>query len=260
MKYRIYVDEVGNPDLGASRNPNHRYLSLTGIIIEFNYVKTTVAPAIEALKQKYFDPHPDEPIILHRKELVNKKPPFENLRDSKIEQDFNRDIFDLLKRLDYVVITVVIDKLEHLQRYQKWRFDPYHYCLSVLVERYVLWLQAKDAVGDVMVESRGRKEDMRLKDSFVRLYSMGNEYYSPDTFARYLTSKQLKVKLKTNNIAGLQLADIIAHPSFRATLARRNNKPLANNFGGKVAAVLEESKYHRSPQGRIEGWGRKWLP
>jgi len=28
MKYRLYVDEVGNPDMGASEDPNHRYLSL----------------------------------------------------------------------------------------------------------------------------------------------------------------------------------------------------------------------------------------
>ena len=29
MKYRLYVDEVGNPDMGASEDPNHRYLAVT---------------------------------------------------------------------------------------------------------------------------------------------------------------------------------------------------------------------------------------
>ena len=72
MKYRLYIDEVGNSDLGSSKDPNHRYLSLTGIILELDYVSTTAFPAIEALKRDYFDSHPDEPIILHRKELVNK--------------------------------------------------------------------------------------------------------------------------------------------------------------------------------------------
>ena len=28
MKYRIYIDETGNPDLDSSDNPNHRFLSL----------------------------------------------------------------------------------------------------------------------------------------------------------------------------------------------------------------------------------------
>ena len=74
------------------------------------------------------------------------------------------------------------------------------------------------------------------------------------------TSKELKVKLKANNIAGLQLADLIAHPSFKATLARHQKQPLASNFGGQIAQILEDMKYYRSPDGQIDGWGRKWLP
>jgi hypothetical protein len=72
--------------------------------------------------------------------------------------------------------------------------------------------------------------------------------------------KQLKVKNKSNNIAGLQIADLVAHPSFRSTLARRENQPLPDNFGGRIARLLEDSKYDRSPVGVIEEWGRKWLP
>lgn len=33
-----------------------------------------------------------------------------------------------------------------------------------------------------------------------------------------------------------------------------------HRFGGKIAGILEESKYNRSPAGEIDGWGRKWLP
>lgn len=80
MKYRLYIDEVGNPDLNASQDPNHRYLSLTGVILELGYVDATVFPALEGLKRKYFGSHPDEPVILHRKELLNKKHPFEPAR------------------------------------------------------------------------------------------------------------------------------------------------------------------------------------
>ncbi len=31
---RMYVDEVGNTDLNSSHDPNHQYLSLTGVIFE----------------------------------------------------------------------------------------------------------------------------------------------------------------------------------------------------------------------------------
>jgi len=260
MKYRMYVDEVGNSDLGASHDPNHRYLSLTGVILEIGYVASVVFPAIEGLKQRYFGSHPDDPVILHRKELVNKKPPFDSLLAPETETAFNEDLLDLLRSLSYSVITVVIDKLDHSERYTIWRFDPYHYCLTVLVECYVLWLQSHKAVGDVMAESRGGKEDRRLKDSFERAYLHGSDFLQPDAFARCLTSQQLKVKAKANNIAGLQLTDLIAYPSYRATLARHSQQALPANFGGRIAEILEASKYQRSPQGKIDGWGRKWLP
>lgn len=260
MKYRLYIDEVGNSDLNASRDPNHRYLSLTGIIMELGYVQMTVFPAVEAIKMRYFASHPDEPLILHRKELVNKRYPFAQLRDPEIERQFNNDLLTLLRELDYTVITTVIDKLEHQQRYSVWRFDPYHYCLAILMERYIFWLEQKDGMGDVLAESRGGKEDMRLKDSFTRLYNSGTDYVQPSKFSGRLTSKQLKVKAKSNNIAGLQIADLIAHPSFKATQAWHENRALADNFGGVIGAILEESKYHRNPSGKIDGWGRKWLP
>ncbi len=260
MKYRMYVDEVGNSDLGASQDPNHRYLSLTGVILELEYVDAVVFSAIESLKRKYFGSHPDEPVILHRKELVNKNFPFQALRDPTVALEFDREFLSLLRDLEYVVITVVIDKLEHQQRYHVWRFDPYHYCLTVLVERYVLWLKRRNVVGDVMAESRGGKADRRLKDSFERVYSRGSDFVTPEEFAQCLSSRELKVKPKANNIAGLQLADVVAHPSFRASLASHNHESLLANLGGQVAEILETSKYNRSPSGEIDGWGRKWLP
>lgn len=260
MKYRLYIDEVGNSDLGSSKDPNHRYLSLTGIILELDYVATTVFPAIEALKRDYFNSHPDEPVILHRKELINKKFPFESLRDAATEVAFNRDILHLLRTFDYTVITVAIDKLEHKQRYQTWRFDPYHYCMDVIVERFISCLKSRNAVGDVMTESRGGREDILLKDSFLRVYANGTDFVKPEEFAARLTSKQLKMKPKSNNIAGLQLADIIAHPSFQVMLTRRASQSLPDNFGGKIGKILEESKYVRSFGGQIEDWGIEWLP
>ena len=65
MAYRIYIDEVGNPDLESSDNPNHRFLSLTGVIVDLQYVKDFLHPQMEELKSTFFNSHPDEPVILH---------------------------------------------------------------------------------------------------------------------------------------------------------------------------------------------------
>ncbi len=77
--YRMYVDENGNNDLGASEDPNHRYLGLTGVICALDAVAATIAPELEALKAKTFGTHPDNPIVLHRADMMNKRHPFEAL-------------------------------------------------------------------------------------------------------------------------------------------------------------------------------------
>jgi hypothetical protein len=256
LKYRIYIDEVGNPDLESSDNPNHRFLSLTGVIAELSHVQTVIFPQMEALKACYFCSHPDDPVILHRKEMVNQKPPFDVLKAPEVKKQFDNDLLKLIADWDYNVISVCIDKKNHKETYQVWRYEPYHYCLAILMERYYFFLSERDAKGDVMAESRGGKEDMRLKKSFAKLWEDGTEFIPPDKFHNVLTSKQLKVRAKSNNVTGLQLADLLAHPS-------RNEILLANGylekglppFGKAIVAVLQ-SKYYQK-DGKV--YGKKFL-
>ncbi len=170
MKYRIYIDEVGNSDLNSSSNEEHRFLCLTGVIFNLQYVSNTLQPEIESLKARYFNSHPDEPVIFHRKELIYKKYPFQGLKYPEVEEKFNAEFLNLLSRWEYTVISVVLDKLEHNTNYSEtWKYDPYHYCQEIILERFRLFLNIQGAFGDVMIESRGGKEDMRLKKSFRRL-------------------------------------------------------------------------------------------
>lgn len=246
MKYRMYIDEVGNPDLGSSENPLHRFLSLTGVIIDMGYVSRVLHPQMETLKSEYFGSHPDDPVIFHRKEILNAKHPFDVLRDSEIRNRFDRDILAFIELWEYTVISVCLDKKSHKETYQVWRYDPYHYCLEMILERFTFFLEQKMAKGDVMAESRGGKEDMRLKKSFSRLWEEGTEYMSPERFHGVLTSKQLKVKPKANNISGLQLADLIAHPSRNEILCENEllDRPLPP-FGMKIIAILKNKYYQR---------------
>lgn len=254
--YRLYIDEVGHSAIGHCSDLNERYLNLTGVIFDLNYVSMTAFPMIEDLKRRYFNSHPDNPIILHRKELVNKTYPFKCLMSTDIEIAFNAELLNMLEILNYRAITVTMDKLEYQQRYKFWQFEPYHYCLTAMIERYISWLLTTNAVGDVMAESRGGNEDRRLKACFEGIYKDGTNFITSEIFQAQLTSGQIKVKPKSNNIAGLQIADIIAHPSHKAILAYREQQPLPQNFGGKI---LKNSKYV-SHEGEIEGFGRNWLP
>ena len=257
--YRLYIDETGNADLKASQDPNHRYLSLTGVILHLDVVRDHLVPELQSIKHDIFGSDPDEPLVLHRKELVNKNYPFHALRDPRVEAEFNARLLRLMNDLPYEVISVVIDKLDHLTRYQVWRHDPYHYCLEVLLERYVMLLKRTGARGDVVGEVRGGKSDRRLEHAYQRLWKNGNRFIRADNFQDVLTSHELKLKPKIRNIAGLQFADLIAHPSaaYIRFIYDAGNPP--KKFGARIADILVSRKYDRRGI-QIHGVGIKWLP
>jgi len=217
---------------------------------------------MDQIKVEFFQQDPDEPVIFHRKELVNKQPPFQALRNTEVEQQFNARLLMALARWDYQVITVVLDKQTHRDQYSVWRYHPYHYCLAVLLERFVLFLHYGGHRGDVMVEQRGGVEDRKLKESYRRLYERGNDNIPAERWQAQLTSRELKVKPKTANVAGLQLADLIAHPSRREVLIeQRLITDPRDIFGDQISAILRQDKYYRNTRtGQIEGYGKQLLP
>lgn len=231
----------------SSNNPNHRFLTLTGVILNLDYVRSTLHPEMERIKNEILGQHPDEPIIFHRKEMVSKKHPFEKLRNLAIEEEFNKVLLLKINDWDYTIISVLIDKKEHLESYKIWRYDPYHYCLAVLLERFLFFLEDNSSIGDVMIESRGGKEDRRLKDSFSKLFCNGTDYIKPSKFQEFLTSKQLKVKPKSANISGLQLADLIAHPSRRHFLMKLGDKDKKAVFGDRIIEIIKTKYYKKNP-------------
>lgn len=261
MKYRIYIDEVGNSDLRSSSNEEHRFLCLTGVIFELEYVRDILQPELEALKAKYFDSHPDDPIIFHRKELLQKKHPFTALANSQKSKNFDKEFLELLAKWDYKVIGVVIDKHEHNTNYaETWKYDPYHYCQEILLERFKLFLSIQDAIGDVMIESRGGKEDMRLKKSFRNLLEKGTHYVTAKELQERISSLELKVKSKGANIAGLQLADLLAHSvrryAFKNIFNLNDGK---QTFSDEIIDILAAGKFFTYKE-KIIGYGVKKLP
>lgn len=106
-KYRLYVDEVGDTGLKRVNLLDHRFLSLTGVIAESDYVRRRIHPELEAIKVRYFDSHPDEPVVLHRREMVNGRRPFQALADTETRAAFDNELLGLLSEWDCPVITVL---------------------------------------------------------------------------------------------------------------------------------------------------------
>jgi hypothetical protein len=77
--YRIYIDEVGNHDLVHAEDPNQRFLSLTSVVLESQYALHTLRPEPEQRKREFFQVDADEPVIFHRKNMVNKRGSFSQM-------------------------------------------------------------------------------------------------------------------------------------------------------------------------------------
>jgi hypothetical protein len=262
MLCRLYIDEVGNADLkNAPNDENVRYLSLTGVTTFRSLHDRTIQPAIDQLKTDLFGHGPANPVILHRREIIDRVGPFAVLHDDECRATFDERALRLIENLPFIANTVTIDKAEHVERYGVWHFDPYHYALRCLIERYVLWLKRHGFRGDVAAEPRYPRVDKKVKASFQRIWSGGTEHIPAHIVQRHLTSREIKFFSKPKNCAGLQICDLIAHPSFRAMRRMRDGLAIPDDFGGRVARILEERKLARHPvSGVIDGWGRKWLP
>jgi hypothetical protein len=257
-RYHLYFDETGTGDLKAhQKDQNQRYLSLTGFVFRQDVHDTTFTRRVSAFKRRIFKT-PD--VILHRRDIMAGEGIFALLDDDTVRANFDAQFANLVEYLPGPAFTVSIDKQAHLEKYKVWQFDPYHYVLTCLVERFVLWLGRNSFVGDVMGEARGPKHDGRLRRAFHRMYKDGSDFLERQTVQAKLISRELRLEPKTANVAGLQVADLLAHPAHRTFKLMKLGMPIPDDYGASLIRTLE-SIYDRHPnKGTIEGCGRKWLP
>jgi hypothetical protein len=76
-----------------------------------------------------------------------------------------------------------------------------------------------------------------------------------------LTSKEIKLKSKQANIAGIQLADLLAYPLKQEILAENARIPdIPDELFGKRVCEIVKKKYNRHfYDGRVYGYGKVFL-
>lgn len=123
---------------------------------------------------------------------------------------------------DFTVIACGIKLFDHLDRYGEQARDPYHYSLNVIVERFCMELEGAPDEGFICAEMRNPGLDRELKAVWNDIRQNGTEYAT----AVELDAKivHLTLKDKKPNIAGMQLADLMATPVGRGVL-RLDTKP-----------------------------------
>lgn len=256
MAHRLYIDESGDHASSHKTDLGKRYLGVVGICFQ-SADGQRFRNDLEAFKRSCLDYDEDDPPILHREDIVARRGPFHVLRDPERKKSFDNGLIELIESARYTVIAVVIDKLQHGQKKYRQLVHPYHYCLHAMIERYCGLLDRLGCTGDVIAESRGAAEDGALKRAYQELHSEGTMWCHRERCQRTPTSGNLKLKPKGANIAGLQLADILAHPLTRDVLyAYRRIDSRGSVFADRICSCISR-RYNSQPHnGHINGYGR----
>jgi hypothetical protein len=216
-------------------NLDTRYLGLTGILIVKEAYDKGIQPGLEALKRQLFRYDPDDPPILTRSVIKHRKRWFYVLQDEGLNKRGEDGLLTFVSELSphAKVFTVVIDKKKHLEEHPVRTFDPYAYSLAVLLRRVKGFLVLDGAQADLVAESRGRVEDQDIMQAYSELRRSGDYYDTAEEYRKACPEDQLVVRRKETNVAGLQLADVIA-------------------FGQKVQTVLEHNRPFSRPLGDFD--------
>lgn len=240
---------------------NHRYLSLSGVAMEVSHARDHLSPACDWIKANVFDHDPDDPVIFHRSDIVKRKKAFGVLNNPEKAKLFDRAIMRLFIGTQYAVITAMVDK-KALAAKSEWRNrHPYHFLMEIMVEKYVQFLERKNSRGDIMPEGRKGKKDKALETAFLEVCEKGTYYIGRSRIeARLTTTRTLKFRYKSDNVAGQQLCDLLAHPSHIYIRKCQQHQVVLGSFCSRVVETLVSSKYDRSATGQISGYGIKYFP
>ena len=260
-RFRLYIDESGDHVFRATTEPSHRFLCLLGCWFS-NPDYLVFHDALEDFKKKFVHHHPDRPVILHREDIINARRAFKILQDEHVKEEFDAALLSVIAAAKFSVVAVVIDKDALFKAFAESAAHPYHLGLGFLLQRYAGYLNHISRVGDVMAEARGGTEDRRLKESYAYIYERGAwQVFKAAEFQAALSSSQLKLSSKGANIAGLQLADILAHPVKQWVLKQYGvtkdpHAPFANQL---MEIVIKKFNRHLYEE-RIEGYGYVLYP
>lgn len=241
-EYIVYADESGDHSL-TSINPQNPVFVLTFCIFQKDAYRTKLVPEIQALKFNFWG---HDGVVLHGHDIRKAKNDFNILLNSDVRADFMLQLNALIEHAPVTLIAAAIDKQRHVAKYRD-PSNPYEIALTFCLERLHRWLEENGQQGRkiyLMVECRGKKEDDALELEFRRIVS-GQNAIGP------MPNIDIRFMDKKNNSAGLQIADLLAHP-----IARHIINPSQPNR----AYELVEPKFRRSSKGAINGYGLKIFP
>jgi hypothetical protein len=239
----MFLDESGDHSLSIV-DPQYPLFVLGGVIVDKDYAEGELTERVREFKLDVFG---REDLILHTADITRNRNGFERMQETAFRERFFDTLNDLMRSLEYQVVACAIKKDVHLARYGVAALDPYLLSLDILVERFCFEIGNQPAGGVIMVEKRGPTLDRELELAWLNLKIQGTGYIQARTVVERITG--LVAREKHDNIAGLQLADLVVSPIGRFVLG----KPTREDFR------IIEAKFRRR-LGDYRGAGLVVLP
>ena len=127
------------------------------------------------------------------------------------------ELGEIVEQLPFTLFISGIRKEEYLKRHGRDAVNPYDLALEFTLESLVAFLEATGETQlPIVAEARGKREDNALEQAFCRTLTRGTANVPVERFKRL--SCALTFQPKKNNIIGVQLADLCAHPCARHIL------------------------------------------
>ena len=211
--FALYLDECGDQNL-SSFDPQFPIFTLCGVVVSEEQDEL-LADRINSLKRDIWN---NTNIILHSRDIRKCQNGFEVLFDLEVKKRFIESVNDILGDDIYIIICCAILKEPYIRQYGKLN-DVYGLSLSYIMERVVFYLDSagKDNIElRTVIERRGKKEDKSLLNYYNQLLDRGTYWVNGERMRRYF--KRFDMRWKSENIVGLQVADLVAYPITRHVL------------------------------------------
>lgn len=211
-------------------DPQYPVFVLGGIIVDRHYAETELDDQLRRFKTDLFG---RDDIILHTADITRIRGPFRRMLDPGFRAHFYAKLNELMRTLDYQVVACVIRKDAHHERYGLAALDPYMLSLNVLVERFCFEIGDQVGGGVIVAEKRDPALDHELELAWLNLKITGTRFLRARAIEERISS--LNTRDKRENIAGLQLADLVVSPIGRHVIGKRTHEDWA----------IIESKFRR---------------
>jgi hypothetical protein len=237
-RFIAFFDECGDHSM-EKIDADFPLFVLSTVILERAAYIEKVIPALNRLKLRFW---PHEGVNLHSRDIRKQHGDFSFMRLPENRKAMLQALSETMEVLPFTLFITAIQKTKHKERYGINAANPYDLALTYTFERVLHFLEG---VGEtslpVTAEARGKIEDNELARAFLRIVTEGTGFHPVEKF-RALKCP-LAFRRKSDNIAGLQVADLCAYPAARQIL-----KPEQPN------QAYEVIKPHIYKRRGVSGW------